>query len=416
MLAASWLPHFVYKITGRMPFVVKDLHDRYGPVVRTGPGELAFISGQAWRDIYGQQPGLPQNRRDPYSYTDPNADQLMPHNILMANDRDHARQRSQLAHAFSTRALHGQQPLISGHIDRFIDQLRIRAGQEPQDMNAWFIWVTFDIIGDLAFGKPFGCLETASYHPWILTVYQSARVGTVMANLRRFGVNLNKFFPRAFLKPRLDMLAFCRERVKERLELGEAAERSDFVTCMLTGTQKGDPAMTSKELQANAEIMTIAGSETTATLLVGMTFLLLTQRPDWLAKLAGSIRTTFRSDGIDEMNFQTVTARLPLLVATISEALRFYPPVPSSHSRLIEMHDRTVDGETIPVGTAVTVYQWAANHSAQNWYKPEEFLPERWLDVGEKDSHSKLVQGIANDHRDAMNAFSLGSRGCLGRK
>lgn len=404
-----------YKVTGRMPFVVKDLHDRHGPIVRTGPNELSFISGQAWRDIYGQQPGLPQNPRDPYSYSDSSNDEFMRHNILMATDRDHARQRSRLGHAFSARALHEQQPLISGHVDHFINELRHRAEMGPQDLTAWFIWITFDIIGDLSFGQSFGCIEGAKHHPWILTIFQSARATTILANLRRFGVNLIKLMPKALLKPRAEMIAFCRDRVDKRISTESTTERKDFISFMLKETKKGDPAMTTQELHANAEILVIAGSETTATLLTGMTFLLLSQRPDWLAKLQKSVRTSFDSDSISHMNFQTVTTRLPLLIATISEALRIYPPVPSGHPRLIKTPDRVIDGKFVPIGTAVVVYQWASNHSSRNWYRPDEFLPERWL--SELETHDpELAKAFARDKKDSMSPFSLGVRRCLGQR
>jgi len=39
------------QVRGQQDFQIRKYHNRYGPVVRIGPNELAFTSGQAWKDI-----------------------------------------------------------------------------------------------------------------------------------------------------------------------------------------------------------------------------------------------------------------------------------------------------------------------------------------------------------------------------
>lgn len=58
----------------------------------------------------------------------------------------------------------------------------------PLDMVSWYNWTTFDIIGDLAFGEPFGCLEKAEYDPWVDAVGKSVRFGCIMFALRLLGL------------------------------------------------------------------------------------------------------------------------------------------------------------------------------------------------------------------------------------
>ena len=65
----------------------------------------------------------------------------------------------------------------------------------------------------------------------------------------------------------------------------------------------------------------------------------------------------------------------------------------------------TVCGEMLPGGTTVSVCNWAASHSARNFKNPYDFVPERWMD-----------KENATDKLHASQAFSLGSRGCIGRK
>lgn len=48
---------------------------------------------------------------------------------------------------------------------------------------------------------------------------------------------------------------------------------------------------------------------------------------------------------------------------------------------------------------------WGATHSERNFKEPYKFLPERCLD-----------KENSTDKFGASNAFSLGPRGCIGRK
>src|ERR1700712_4150006 len=102
--------------------------------------------------------------------------------------------------------------------------------------------------------------------------------------------------------------------------------------------------MTVGEIEANAKILIIAGSETTATLLSGLFFLLLTNRSAF-EKLQKEIRSSFINPA--EMVF-AAEAELPYLNACISEALRVYPAVPSSIVRFTAPEGNTINGKFVP--------------------------------------------------------------------
>ena len=42
-------------------------------------------------------------------------------------------------------------------------------------MTKWYNLTAFDIIGDLAFGEPFGGLKSSTYHSWVQGIFQVLR-------------------------------------------------------------------------------------------------------------------------------------------------------------------------------------------------------------------------------------------------
>lgn len=134
-----------------------------GPVVRVMPNELAFNTAQAFEDIYGHRQGRPNMTRDPIHVGSvesiPGAT-----NLTMSSEVDHPRQRRALAHAFSKKALTEQEDILLSYVHKFVDKLREHAANsKPVNMVSWFNYCTFDIIGDLSFGEPFGCLDEGTF-------------------------------------------------------------------------------------------------------------------------------------------------------------------------------------------------------------------------------------------------------------
>lgn len=171
--------------------------------------------------------------------------------------------------------------------------------------------------------------------------------------------------------------------------------RIDFLTKMISKKEDG---LSLTQLQAQANLLTVAGSETTATALSGITYYIC--RSDRVyQKLAREVRESFKS--YDEIDGRSTDA-LPYLKAVIEEGLRLYPPIPIGLPRISP--GETVDGHYIPQGTIVYTSSWAATHSEENFHNPLEFRPERWIDPS------------CQDKKSASQPFSLGSRVCLGRK
>jgi cytochrome P450 len=97
-------------------------------------------------------------------------------------------------------------------------------------------------------------------------------------------------------------------------------------------------------LIANAEILIIGGSETTASLLSGVTYLLLSN-PKPYEKLRDEVRSTFNNQ--DEIDLISVN-KLSYMLACLDEGLRMYPPIANGLPRVCPQGGSKILEEYIP--------------------------------------------------------------------
>jgi len=298
--------------------------------------------------------------------------------------------------------LEEQQPLISKHIDTLIKQLSVSEG--PQNMCDWFNFVSFDIIGDLALGQSLGCLENGKYHPLARHLIGAFKAGILMSSLNRYiPLSRLKFalrcaIPKRTIQQNKSFLVNLSEQVSKRLE--STTTRPDFISYMLKD-DKNDLTMTKMDIQANVAVFFIGGSESGASLLAGTLFYLLKDSAR-MAKAVHEIRSTFANE--NDINFKTVS-QLPYTLACLEEGLRVSTPTPFGIARRTT-EPTVIADELVPANTSVSVPQWAAWHSAENFSRPNEFIPERWLDDKE----------FAGDSKNGFHPFSVGPRNCMGKK
>lgn len=180
LYGASRLPYLYHMARGDLTFKLLPLHEKYGPVVRIAPDELSFTHPDAWKDIYGHRVGNNHNVLElPKAGRFYRTRGTLP-NIISEEDRaHHGLVRRVLSHGFSDKHLRARESVIMGYAEKLIRQLRkfsappsdeeasSPVGSVPMNMTAWYNWVTVDIISDLAFGEPSGCLDHAEHDPWV---------------------------------------------------------------------------------------------------------------------------------------------------------------------------------------------------------------------------------------------------------
>ncbi|KAL8708612.1 MAG: hypothetical protein Q9220_006548 [cf. Caloplaca sp. 1 TL-2023] len=350
-------------------------HDKSdkGPVFRVSPNELSFASVTSWKAIYGHAiAGKPTAIKSKF-YEMYGAGF---NSWCIGSERDpkvHGRMKKLLSHAFSTKALLEQEDIIQSSIDAFIDKIG-PTSQTPKGLNVgeWYQMVAFDILGDMAFGESFHCIENGKPHFWPELILEHLFFITVVDNLRRYPlfVTLGN-------------------------RLSHKTDRKDFLSNIIDKVEAGE--VSHEELTAHTSTLVIAGGETVSTFLPAVTYYLL-NNPGPYRKLRDEIRNSFTS--LDEINAASAL-RLPYLQAVIAEGLRIYPPGSQGFPRISP--GMMVDEHFVPEGAEMYTSAWTVTHDEKYFHEPFAFKPERWIDPDCKDV------------KEASQPFSLGPRGCLGR-
>lgn len=135
-------------------------HEKYGPVVRVAPNMLSFNTATALKSIYGHGATARHIQKGNFYEAFPAVKGV--HNTHNAISKtEHGFKRRVLSVAFSENALRSMEGAILGAVDTLVEGIR-KDGPKGVDMGERFSWMTFDVMGELCFGKTFGMLTDES--------------------------------------------------------------------------------------------------------------------------------------------------------------------------------------------------------------------------------------------------------------
>ncbi|KAK0805960.1 hypothetical protein LTR59_003778 [Friedmanniomyces endolithicus] len=239
-----------------------DLHNQYGPVVRIAPDELSYIDPQAWKDIYTTRPSHATIERGAVWFQKATPDE--PFSIMGHDEDHHARYRRAFMGAFSDKAIKDQSPRIEEYVELMMQKFRGKGenGSTVLDMVAWLNFVTFDISGDLSFGRSFDSISHGQAHPWVEIAVQFGKGIALIASVNYYAPlqKLLKFVLPAKVREKMVYhRQLSAQKVQQRLELQET--RQDFIGSVLKYNQEKTEKVTPKELELNMSIFVFAGSE-----------------------------------------------------------------------------------------------------------------------------------------------------------
>ncbi|CAE6453718.1 unnamed protein product [Rhizoctonia solani] len=455
-LSNAWLAYVASR--GDRSQVVHELHQKYGKLVRIAPNHVSVADPKALEVIYAHGNGtLKTEFYDAFVSIRPG----------LFNTRDratHTRKRKLVSHIFSQQNVLLFEPHVRRHVRAFCAQwdmrcARAEAGELPdaRDGKSWFDvlphfnFLAFDIIGDLAFGAPFGMIAAQKdIAPMMEHTGEKAEVKYVQAVQvlnDRGDYSASMGVLPAWIRPLMKRLPWYARgntavqclagmaiaAVERRLKFGlpdevleeeevdenlaRGKKRTDLLEKLMQGKDENGAPMGREELTAEALTQLIAGSDTTSNSSCAIAYY-LASNPECQRKLQEELDSVLQpvvsappsisQAGMPPLPPSDVAPKfsdiksLPYLQACINEGLRLHSTSGIGLPRVIPPGSSLeVCGETFNEGTVLSVPSYSVHHSHEVWGDDaEEYRPERWLgrEVGKE-----------------FNPFSFGPRACVGR-
>ncbi|XP_042218258.1 cytochrome P450 2L1-like [Homarus americanus] len=228
------------------------------------------------------------------------------------------------------------------------------------------------------------------FFPWLLYILPGALSRRVF-NLDRQKTTLHKF-----------QKYFTKEIEEHRATLDRDNPRDlidGYLMMMEEKADDPDNTFNAKDLAILVLDLFFAGSETTTITLTWMFYYLATY-PEVQQKMQAEIDEVLPKGTLATLDDKL---RMPYTEAVIHETLR-KSSLAATGVQHVATRDTQLGGYYIPKGTVVIGAQETIHHDPRYWNRPDEFLPERWLDQ----------QGKFTPKKEGFLPFGVGKRSCLG--
>ncbi|TID17085.1 benzoate 4-monooxygenase [Venturia nashicola] len=402
---------------GKRYLSVDVAHKKHGKFVRIQPNHVSVADDAAITQIYGHGNGF--LKADYYD-----AFVSIQRGLFNTRDRaEHSRKRKAVSHTFSTKSIGQFEQYMHHNLEEFEkqwDRLAAQAngGYARLDALNWFNYLAFDIIGDLAFGAPFGMLEKGkdfaevrsspnappTYAPAIEVLNRRGEVsGTLgcLPALKPYAKYLPDPFFRQGVEAVQNLAGIAVARVKDRLDNPEQSQRVDLLARLMEGKDANGSKLGREELTAEALTQLIAGSDTTSNTSCALLFHVL-NNPYVIPKLQAELDQALPILGVP--SFEQVKD-LKYVDMVIKETMRIHSTSSLGLPRVVAGNGITLQNHFFPAGTVLSVPAYTIHHSKEIWGPDaSEFRPERW----EKDV-------LTERQKEAFIPFSHGPRACVGR-
>jgi cytochrome P450 len=403
------IPELKHAFRGDRHLYLFRLHQKYGPVVRYAPNKLSFNTAGSVNDIYvGNKPNIQKSE----FYDAFPAIKGFPSTHSAIDKKVHGRKRRVLSHAFSTHAIESMDQYIFQNVKIFCnllgdpvrDTVQVSSNDEKasaspvKNVSRLASYLTFDVMGELCFGKSFGMLTHPDIRFVSMLIDSAAHRHSVVGSYTLLDkLHLDKVFFHNLANRRERYMAYSRAQAAERTARKDSEERKDFFYHLLHAKDpETGEGFQMNELWSESNLLIVAGSDTSSTA-IASTLRFLALYPEVRQKLTSEVRERFSSP--DEIRGKALSD-IPYLRACIDEAMRLAPPVPGVLPR-VTLSDSVIDGHFVPAGVEIGTCAYALHHNSLVYKDSETYRPERWLSE--------------DAPRSSFVPFSVGSRSCLGR-
>lgn len=396
---------------------VHEAHKKYGKLVRIQPNHVSVADLSAIPIIYGHGNGFLKS-----DYYD--AFVSIERGLFNTRDRaEHTRKRKTISHTFSTKSIGQFETYMNQNLQTFVRQWDAISNNGhgrfvKLDCLHWFNYLAFDIIGDLAFGAPFGMLEKGkditeiqmtpdspiTYAPAVEVLNRRGEVSGTLGCLPNL-IPYAKWLPDPFFSKGVaaveNLAGMAVARVSQRLDGKQDTERVDLLARLMEGKDETGAKLGRSELTAEALTQLIAGSDTTSNTSCAIMYW-VTKTPGVLVRLQKELDAAI-PQGTAIPTYDMVKD-LPYLRNVINETLRIHSTSSLGLPRIVPPSSNIhILGHHFPPNTVLSVPAYTIHHSHEIWGDDaDDFVPDRW-------------DHLTEEQKNAFIPFSYGPRSCVGR-
>ncbi|CAI6332173.1 unnamed protein product [Periconia digitata] len=405
-LPGPWYTRFTHLrlkravVTGRRAFYIHDLHQKYGPIVRLSPDEVAVADLNAFKEIHKIGSGFLKS-----TWYERLANFPKKGMFTMIDPKEYASRRKLLSGSFSKSYLMTHwESTIREKVNLCVSKIKDSATQNgTADVYNWWMLLASDVTAHLAFGESFGMLEAGKANQFMRVLKKLTMGAGIMVELPF--LRLLGFIPTANMQEMFNGNDYILKGADRAVELARTrtGENNVFAKVIQEGEKEGDGRIDDMDVRIEASNIIIAGTDTTGVTLTYLTWAVL-QRPALQKVLEEEVATLpedFKEKDVTE---------LPLLNAIIEETHRLYGAAPSSLPRVVPKGGSQLGAYFIPAETTVCTQAYTIHRDPNIWTNPLTFNPYRWL-PGEDGSPA---EALSADAKIAFHPFGVGQRSCVG--
>ncbi|KAI9720219.1 MAG: hypothetical protein M1812_003037 [Candelaria pacifica] len=405
--------------------VVKEMHQKYGPIVRVNPNEVHFDDPEYYNKIY--------NNTGKWDKDDRAARQFFGMGSIASTAAHdvHKGRRGILNTYFSRNNIDGLQPSIKWHLEKMCRRMReYKEEGKAVPLNLAFASLAADIVTNYLMPQPYYLLDTPDFSPSYYYMMRAASQYSQTAKNFAWAYPLLERVPRwlgRFASPIGTLNLEDQDFVQNQISLfnsdPEAYQLPDFryfegaskekltdqppplpngflIDHLLSKPLPGPPSEKShKRLAQEFQVLIGAGSDQIALVLSAVIYYSLSN-PEILKKILAELKE-YNIDGDNLPDYRELE-KLPYMNAAINEGLRITIPIASRLTRVAPDRDLFYKDYLIPAGTTVGMNMADLHHNEKLFPDPSAFIPERWLGPEAVNNKRNLVP------------FSKGSRNCVG--
>eukprot|EP00878_Enallax_costatus_P004731 GHUV01004980.1.p1 GENE.GHUV01004980.1~~GHUV01004980.1.p1 ORF type:complete len:543 (+),score=147.42 GHUV01004980.1:709-2337(+) len=328
--------------------------------------------------------------------------------------------RKAVAVSFSAQNIKKKFPMILNRVNEVVQRTAKLGPQASIDVDQTALRVTLDVIGLAGFNHDYGCVhkDVPEYEHLIRVLPRCfTEVMLRIANpLRELFPGFHKNGPKgsaAFKMFQREMTVLLHE-LKTR---GAPDGDDQDISTQLYRVLQEHPDIPESRVLSEIGILFVEGFETTGHT-TSWTLFNIASVPGVQEKIAEELDTLglLAKPGCPrprELEWDDLK-RLPYLIAATKEAMRMLPVV--SVMGRVAGKDMNVGPYKVPAGTVVGTPLFAIQNTVHNWERPEEFMPERWLDVPvETYVYDSTTNTSGGKRGITFMPFSEGPRNCVGQ-